>query len=225
MALIGKVYPVATKKLIPDSIRSNEAFRRDLGALLSLEPGQLEVINRMAVESADGFSPSPQASPVAEATGLSVDDARRAILVADVLYERCRDQRIPVSDAVDQLATIAPEVGVQDFSEIAATLLELLSPKHVYETEGYAKVQSKSVVAHFIGLDGVWDIRPVFHRETGKITKNLPVLLLNVAWHDDVGTSHSAAFQLDDDAWADLRETVQELTDRLASLDEYLKPL
>ncbi|MCH7493955.1 hypothetical protein IIA16_04520 [bacterium] len=86
-------------------------------------------------------------------------------------------------------------------------------------------MQARSVIAHFLDIDGVWDIRPVFHRETGKVTKELAVLLLSVSWHDDVGVSHNATFQLDENDWASFQDKVQELANQRSALVEYMDRL
>ena len=216
---------MATKKLVPDSLRSNEAFSRDLKELLTLTADQLSGLNRLATESPDGFSASLQAAPVAAETGVTLEKARRAILIADFLYERSRTQRIGVDDAVQHLADIAPELGITDIDDKTEALLALLSPKELYETGGYSKMQARSVIAHFLDIDGVWDIRPVFHRETGKVTKELAVLLLSVSWHDDVGVSHNATFQLDENDWASFQEKMKELVAQRQALSEYQERL
>ena len=211
------------KKLIPSSLRSSGAFRRDLKALLSLSSDQLIILGRIASESTEGFSAGSQAAPLADEMGISVDEARHAVLVADLLYERCRSERISVDEAVEQLATISQELDLPDVTEKTAALGQLLSIKKLYEGEGYVRSQARSIVAHLMNLDGVWDIRPVFHRDTGEITKRLPVLILTASWHDDVGESHNATFQLDEDDWVDFQEKVQELARQRSALGEYLE--
>ncbi|MCH7698127.1 MAG: hypothetical protein IH865_04220 [Chloroflexi bacterium] len=209
---------MAEKKLIPESLRSNESFRRDLKELLTLGTKPILALNRMAEESADGISPADQTAGLALETELETAEARRVILVASVLYESCRDQRLPVDDAIGQLADIADEMGISSFSDNADSFAELLSVKSKYETEGYARLQAKAVVPHLMDLDGVWDIRPIFHRESGEIIKRYPILLLSVSWHDDSGSAHSASFQLDDDDWADFTKQVHELEEQRSAL-------
>lgn len=213
---------MAEKKLIPESLRSNESYRRDLKALLTLDTGPIQTLNRLAEESADGFSPADQAKDLANETDFETGEARRVILVASLLYESCRDQRLAVDDAIKQLVEIADDLGISNFSEKADTFADLLSLKSKYETEGYTRQQAKAVVPHLMALDGVWDIRPVFHRESGQIIKRHPILLLSVSWHDDSGSSHSASFQLDDDDWSDFTKKVRELEEQRNALNDAL---
>ena len=212
-------------QLIPSHLLPSESFKRDLRALLRLTSDQIIALSRLAADSASGFSPSAQAPTFAEAASISSDEARRAILIAEYLYERCREHRISPDDAVAQLVDVAPSVGIEEITDRAAALGDLLSVKDLYETEGYARRQTVAVVSHFVDLDGIWDVRPVFHRETGDIATNLTVLLLKLSWHDQDGTSHSAAIQLDEDDWASLRERVQKLENERVAVTRYLERL
>lgn len=209
--------------LISSTLLNSSSFRRELETFLRLSADQL---NKMAViaNGADGFSPSRQAISFSEQASLSLEEARQSLGIAEYLYERCRDHEISPDDAVEELKGISVRLKIG--AEIAgkeAALRDFFSAKDAYESERYANLLASSVAGHFQRLDGVWDIRPVFHRDTGKLVAKVPVLLINLRWHDQGGESHDAVCQLDDEDWANFKEQVDKLQRQRGTLQELLE--
>ena len=193
--------------------------------MLLLPPEQMLVLARLAEETPEGYGATTQSASLADSAGVTSDEARRVILVVDYLYERCRNRNIALDAAIEELTAIASELEIEEIADRAAALNALLSPKDLYETKGRTGEQARSVVPHFIDFDGVWDIRPLFHRETGAVANSRPVLLVSFSWHDDAGTAHNASFQLDDEDWALLRQKMDELSNQRSELGKYMERL
>lgn len=145
--------------------------------------------------------------------------------MAEYLYERSREYRISPDNAVAQLLQIGADFDIEDLSTRADALRALVASKDAYEGGLRARLQATSTVPHFSGLDGVWDIRPVFHRERGDIIARVAALLLNVSWHDMDGTTHEAIVQLSEEDWEDFKEEVNELETRRAALRSLMDTL
>ncbi len=198
------------KPLIPTSLLSSAGFRDDLRRLLDLSVPQLEQLNSLAT-GPDGLSPAQLAARFAEEAAITIEAARGALRVAEYLYERCRELRMPPDQAVGQLAESAARSAMGDISDKASALRSLLASKDEYEAGRHVALESLSVVPHLAKLEGIWDIRPVFHREREEVVARIPVLLLNVCWHDTTGQTHETALQLDEDDWEDVREGIDKL--------------
>jgi len=213
------------KPLIPQLLLSSPAFRNDLSRMLGLSASQIDQLDSLAA-GPDGFSPALMATQFAAEASLAPEDARGSLRVAEYLYERCRDHRISPEDATAQLVQIAETWGLGDATEKVPALTKLLATKEQYERGRHAELRALSTVAHFEGLEGVWDIRPVFHREREEVIAKVPVLLLNVSWHSTAGKSQEAVFQLNEEDWEDVKEAVDRLdTQRKAVRDQLEEPL
>lgn len=209
------------KPLIPHSLLSLASFREDLQALFTLSPEQLQVLSALG-NGRDGFWPARQTMSFAEQASISLDEAKRTLGVAEYLYERCREYQISPDHAVAQLLDGARALGIEHVAAKDPALRDLVSPKDAYESQRYAAIQAIGTVPHFMRLDGVWDIRPIFHRDTDELVARVPVLLINVAWHDTGGTGHEATFQVNDEGWTDLKREVDKLDRRRRALQSEL---
>jgi hypothetical protein len=210
-----------SKRLIPTAILASPTFLSDFRSFIGLSAEQLKVVDSLA-QTPDGYSPSKQSERLASEAGISSDSATATLRVAEYLYERCREHQIPVEEALDQLADAASslDISVEDRREI---LRSILRAKPDYEAGRHASLQAIAALSHFVGIEGVWDIRPVFNRETREIVANVPVLLVSINWHDAVGNNYSAQFQLDEEDWAELRSDFDELEKRWNVIQEQLK--
>ena len=74
-----------------------------------------------------------------------------------------------------------------------------------------------------MNVDGAWDIRPVFHRETDEMIKKVLVLLLNLRWHDTTGTQDDIVLQLNEDDWRDFSDKIKELEQQYEATKNYLE--
>ncbi len=127
------------------------------------------------------------------------------------LYERCREQSISSDGGATQLVEIGESFEVKDITEKREVFKSILSTKESYEKGRRAELQATEIIGHFVDLDGVWDLRPVFHRETGEIITKLPVLIMNVTWHDSTSTRHVAVFQLAERDWEEFKSKIDKL--------------
>lgn len=188
-------------RLISRSVHAAPAFRRDVRTLLKLSPVALRSLGQMS-DSPDGLL-GVEEGDFARAAEATLSDATRAVSVASYLYERARKSKISGHEAAEQLAEYARDIGLDesDIIERKAAIEELLSPKPTYEREGQARRQGTVVVDHFVSASGVWDLRPVFDRQTEKSVDYIPVLLVSMTWHDDVGNSQRSVFQMSEDEW------------------------
>lgn len=111
----------------------------------------------------------------------------------------------------------------EDIETKKSALQGLVSLKDHYEAGSYAESRATSVVAHFGGIDAVWDIRPIFHRQTSRIIRRIPVLIMGVSWHDNTGEHHEASFQLTAEQWGELKSKIAEIDVQWNSISEELR--
>jgi len=208
------------KQLITDTLLYSASFRDDMVKFLGLSADHLRDLNSLA-DGPDGFRPSRQSTRFATKAAISADDARAALRVAEYLYEKCRDEAISLDAGVNELTQIASDLQVADVATKASELRDILAVKDGYESKRQAAAQAVATVAHFVGLEGTWDIRPVFNRETREVVATVPVLLLNLSWHDHGGTLHEAVVQLNDEEWGDLEEVVKRIRDNRDALGKH----
>jgi hypothetical protein len=212
---------VATgKELIPSPLLATRTFREDLKRLLNLPPGELLWMNSIA-DGADGFSPGRQSMKLAQHAGIDPQDAIGVLRAAQYIYERAHESSISAEDATRELLEIAPTLDVQDVGRLADPLRALLATKDRYEVERYAKSEGLIALPHFTGMEGVWDIRPIFNRDTGEVLTTVATLILNVSWHDSVRNDYSTVFQLTADEWTELREALDKLERERQVMERY----
>lgn len=209
------------KSLIPENILGLDSFRRDFEVFLSLSKEQLLQLNSIA-DSPDGFVAHVQTVKFAEQSSLPFEKARASLLVGGYLYRRCREDKISPDDATRELSKISSILGI-DISGKESALRSLLAVKDSYEAGRYADSRGVDVGYHFMRVDGAWDIRPVFHRDTGEIVKRVLVLLLNLFWHDTTGTEHDAVFQLGEKDWAEFNKKIGKLQQQYEAIKKTLE--
>lgn len=209
------------RSLVPGHILSLDRFRRDLEILLRLSKDQLLQLTSIA-DSPDGFATDVQTVKFVEQSSLPFDEARKSLVVAGYLYNKCRDDHISPEDATTELSKIASTLGI-DISGKESTFRSLLAVKDSYEVGRYAERRGVDVGAHFMNIDGSWDIRPVFHRATDEIAKSVLVLLLNLLWHDTTGTEHDAIFQLSEKDWAEFNKKIEKLRRQHEAIKKHLE--
>jgi hypothetical protein len=160
----------------------------------------------------------------AKAASLSVEIARRTLRVTRYLYERCRDSSIDPVDAAAELVRMASDLDLtEDIETKESALQRLMSLNDHYEAGSYAESRATSVVAHFGGIDAVWDIRPIFHRHTNRIIRRIPVLIMGVSWHDNTAQHHEASFQLTAEEWSEFKSKIAEIDVQWESISEELR--
>lgn len=208
--MVEEVLVAEEKRLIPQSLLSRRTFVTDLKKLLSLTHTDLEQLHKLA-NGPDGFWPSNQSLKFAEQASVSNEDARIILNVAEYLYERAHENVISPERGAAELVEIGKSVGVDKVEEKRPLFEHLLATKEAYERGRRATLRATEVIAHFEDLDGTWDIRPVFHRESEEIIAKVPVLILNVKWHDSSGTSRDAVFQLAERDWDEFRQKIEKL--------------
>ena len=210
------------KSLLPARMVASRAFRDDVRKLLVLPVSTLQLLDSL-IRSGAGFS-SEQVLKFAGQAVLSIEEARSVLNVTEYLYDRLRDERIALPGAIDEIISLGQELEIPGLAEKRAALEALLSTKEQHERTRYAQEIATSVVPHFGGVHGVWDVRPVFRREGDGILTKVLVLLLRVSWHSDAGpqSEREAVFQLGEDDWKDLRETLEDLERRRSLLREEL---
>lgn len=208
--------------LIPSHLRQVDRFENDLKSFLSLSIDQLEALARIG-ENPKGYRRSMRAEEFSVEAGLSRETASNALDFALFLYERCREYNIGPNIAAGELIEIGKELQIEGIEEKRSVLGSVVAVKTDFERSGYADRILASVVPHYEDIEGVWDLRVVFNRESGNVSTTLPTLIMSVSWHDMVGQRHQAVFQLNEEEWAELRRSVDKLHDQLLALKTHIQ--
>lgn len=198
------------KQLIPQGLLSRKAFLGDLQKFLNLSVADLEKLENLA-EGENGFWPSGQCLRFSEQLLISPEDARAILTVAEYLYQRAGELSITPELGATELVKIGNSLRVDGVDQKREIFARMLRFKEAFEKGRRAVLRATEVIAHFEGLSGTWDIRPIFHRETDEIINKVAVLVLSVRWHDSSGTTSEAVFQLADKDWAEFKRDIEKL--------------
>ncbi len=198
--------------LVRDRELATPAFVRDLRAFLNLGSEVLLTVSQIG-DSADGFAGSEQFLTLSETSGVSLNEARGALRVAEYLYNRVTELGVDAATAADEISfigsTIQDPVEVSDNQRKA--IATILSYKDAYERSS-AVSKALREGPHFTGFSGTWTVKYIPIRG-GEVVR-VPVLALSVAWHDGAGNSHEAFVQLSVQDWEALKSEVENLTNK-----------
>ena len=128
---------------------------------------------------------------------------------------------LDANKAVDQIMAVASEldepVELNDGQKKALAL--------IFSSEGEQAQHAASVALangpHFILMDGAWSIKLV-EVSTGGVAP-VPIVSLNILWHDQTGTGHEAFFQMSEAEWQDFCEKVDTIGDLRKEMDPLLQ--
>jgi hypothetical protein len=70
-------------------------------------------------------------------------------------------------------------------------------------------------------MDGSWNIKPVKVGD-GEIVA-VPVLSIDILWHDQSGTRHEAFFHMSESEWESFRDEVEEINDFRQQIEHFLE--
>ena len=208
------------KFLLRNGILSSPAFASDLKMLLELPKDALYAISKIG-DTAEGFVGHAQAQSLNAQFGIPINEAMRNLRIAAFLYNRVSDLDLEVTDAVDQIASIASgldePISIDD--QLRESIEEILAFKRIYEI---SKATGAAVgeVPHFVAVNGSWSVKPVEIRN-GEIVK-VPVVSMSIQWHDSVGNDHEAFFQMTDDDWQDFDNVIKSVSDSRKNVEELL---
>ena len=206
--------------LLIERLLSSPAFTRDLRLFLSLSEDVLLSISELG-DTPEGFSGRPQAEYLNTHFQIPVNDAVRALHMAEHLYNRVTEQGLEGADAVNQIASVAG--GLEEPIEIATpkrdAIQSILSFKRAYEV---SNVASKALedVPHFVNVSGSWSVKPVRTRE-GEVI-NVPVFGMSVVWHDSTAKHDQTFFFLDEEDWDTFKNTIDGFVDSRKDIDALL---
>ena len=206
---------VTPQQLIRDWEVRSRPFLRDFKSFLNQPEEVLWAIAELG-DSPEGFLGDQQHNELNERFGIALDTASDILRVADYLYVRTGSLRMNAADAVAQVDAVASRVENPVFLDEGRrdAIVAILSFKSGYERT----IATRNITAsgpHFTGVGGSWGVKmaQVSNGETIRI----PILSLNVTWHDGVGNHREVFLQLSDQEWESLNSQLQELdTDRNA---------
>lgn len=143
-------------------------------------------------------------------SNLSLPAAISHLRVADNLIRLVDRAAINPADAARQIAVVAasldPKVQLDD--EKIDAITAILSATAPYSPPLPVR-QAMANGPHFGRLSGAWSAMPV-KGETGGITV-VPVLALNIEWHDHTGMDDVLHFRMTDNEWEAFMDKIAEL--------------
>ena len=152
---------------------------------------------------------------------ISLDEAASHLRVASHLFHSAVQSGLAADEAVDQLISAAS--AISEPIELGDDLREALTAIFSSERGEVSYPVSKALAdgPHFIGMDGSWSIKPVKVGD-GEIVA-VPVLSIDILWHDQSGTRHEAFFQMSESEWESFREEVEEINDFRQEIEHFLE--
>lgn len=205
----------STQRLIPRSLRTSEAFLRDLGRFASLP---IEVARDIIEALGSSFNPTMNeavAEKLAERFQLEVDVVYRSAAVAALLASRARELGKSGSEVVSEIREALSE------QETDSRMVENLAPLFVFTEEDRRDELARIAFASpptFASSDP----RPAFvpgKRDTGKFYKGF---FWTISYWDSDNQARSITFGMSE---RELREVVSELDAALKQFDSVNFPV
>lgn len=211
---------VSTASVIGREIGS-QAFLRDLRSFLGLDEAVLLAISDIG-QQPDGFIGLQQAQRLEGRFDIEVDHAMALLRLADHLYRRVDLMGLDVSEAVEQIASIASRIRepVSIDDEKKNAIAKILSPKGDYEVSR-AVENALSNGPHFVRMEVEWSTKLAKVRN-GDIIK-IPIVGLSIIWHDSGGNSHETFLQLSEEEWGEFTSTVADFNEGREELEDFLR--
>jgi hypothetical protein len=169
-----------------------------------------------------GFTGLQQAQSLRSRFNIPTDTAMAHLRLAEHLYHRVAQAELDVAEAIAQIVPIASEINdpikIDDKQKDA--LATILSPKRGYEIAD-AVPAALANGPHFIGVNGSWSVKPVKIRG-GEVIR-VPIISLNIVWHDSAGTHHETFLQMSETEWEEFSTKVLAFTDSRSDIEGLLQ--
>lgn len=193
--------------LLPDRMLASQAFVRDMRMFLELPIGVLFGMSEIG-DSSEGFAAESQGRILSERFDLGIDTAARALRLAEYIYNRASNLNLETDDAAAQFAAAASnlEKPISVDGERKDAVRAILAFKRDYEIARARNVTATSGAPHFIGVNGSWNVKPVRVRN-GEVVK-VPILAMNVIWHDGSENNREVFLQMSAEDWADFQSDI-----------------
>lgn len=194
---------------------------REVAELVELPSEVLFRIAEIRNETREPGFQMAQRLRAGSSSNMSLQSAISHLRVADNLIRLVDRAAIDPAEAARQIATVAadldPEVQIDDVKVNAITaILSATNPN----SPPIPVRQAMAYGPHFGRLSGAWSAMPV-RGETGGITV-VPILALNIEWHDHTGVDEVLHFRMTDAEWEGFMDKVAELNGLRQDLAPFL---
>ena len=212
---------MANSSLVSSKLLSTPAFVRDLTSFLNLSEAALLAIAEFGNES-NSFVGRAQSHALATRFDVPNSEASGVLRVAKYLYDRVTELNVEIGEATNEIDSIAagldPAIIISGLQRNA--IESILAYKRDYEI---SEASSKALAdaPHYSDVNGSWGVK-LLQTRTGENIK-VPVIALNLTWHDGSGEHHETFVQMGDEDWDDFENRVKELASRRAYLNEFLQ--
>ena len=196
------------------------AFVRDLRGFLALPPEALETIAEInsLSELSLGFQ---QASVLGNRAEMEIEEAASHLRVANHLFHSAVQAGLDAEEATAQL--IAAVSLISEPPEIDDERKKALQALFSAGQDETPLVVALALAhgPHYISMDGSWSVKLV--RSSDDQVAAVPIVSLNILWHDQSGTRQEAFFQMSEAEWESFREGVEEIGDFREEIGHFLE--
>jgi hypothetical protein len=205
-------------KLLGLPINISGSFFNDLEKLLSLDPEQINIIaNYINTKKGFRLSEEQMHQLFKEIKTVPIQKIASILNVGDFIYRLSSSKKLTVEDVVNDLEILANELKVKNFNQKKIQFKKLFSKNEIFDKERLSISYQKAILPNFSSVKIVWDLRPVFGRDSVEILTYVPVALLEMNVKDsETGEKHTYKVQLSEstikDIAEDLNHSLKELT-------------
>jgi len=196
----------------------------DIRTLLSLSDAQINQLSSLLDSDLITESSNALLDRLSDALQCRASVCATAWSVARYVGSQKKTQKIAdddlIAQLVDEVKTSAPDLAEQ-ISSRRSLLLALFAPKP--EADRHRKIHRLTWGPEKAAkvFRTVCDLRPVFDGERKVILTSIPVTLLVVDYTDEGGDEQTIVLQLNNESLERLRECLDTLDGKLATLGEY----
>ena len=167
----------------------------------------------------DSFPGFHQVSSLQSRFGFSLQEASAHLRMADHLSHSAVQKNLGPEQAADEIVAVASEIHEPvRVEERQRTAIAAILSADFGENPPTARLALASG-PHFIGIEGFWSLRPV--KTSSDNILAVPIVSLNISWHDHSGAPHEAFIQLSEADWQEFRDKVTTIEDLRKDLEPF----
>ena len=211
-------------KLLGLSVNISPRFFEDLKKLLSLTSEQLNKIAKYA-KTREGFRiPEEDIHKLfQELQTESIEKISSVLSMADFIYRLTEDKKISPEELVNDLNTLSQELKIVGFEAKKEDFKTLFLPNELFNKERSRTEYENAILPNLISLRILWDVRPVFKKDSTEILTLLPVALLQFKTKNTVNKeANVCSFQVPE---SDIKGIIKNLNESLDELTAIKKKI
>lgn len=156
---------------------------------------------------------------------ISTTDVFNLLSALHFLYNRCREWEssdVDFAPALRELFEVSDLIShIGEDSEVGFDrIVQLAKPNPTIEQKRKQRWLRTGILQNAVNFSSFIDLRPNFSSDRKTITELIPTIILRILTESDQGEDQSHVFQLTEDGLNKLRETIDDISMKLSTVQE-----